>query len=67
MSDTSVQDDGGGSVRSIWDDPHVVKLPVDSGGQRQWKCLWCGLTFNQWNGTKAVYHLNQVKGYSIKV
>ncbi|KAL3943289.1 MAG: hypothetical protein SGBAC_002660 [Bacillariaceae sp.] len=66
MSDSSLQDDGGGNLKSIWDDPHVVKLPIEHSGQRQWKCLWCNLTFNQWNGTKAVYHLNRVKGYSIK-
>ncbi|CAJ1966485.1 unnamed protein product [Cylindrotheca closterium] len=67
MSDSSIQDDvGGNHLKSIWDDPHVEKLPTEDDGQRQWKCLWCSLTFNQWNGTKAVYHLNQVKGYSIK-
>jgi transposase-like protein len=54
-------------LKSIWEDEHVTKLPIIDGGQRQWKCLWCNNTFNQWNSTKAIYHLNRVKGYSIKV
>jgi hypothetical protein len=34
---------------------------IDSKGQKQWKCLWCGLTFQCWNATKALHHVNKVK------
>ena len=34
---------------------------IDSKGQKQWKCLWCGLTYQTWNATKALYHVNKVK------
>eukprot|EP00980_Cylindrotheca_fusiformis_P000736 scaffold174_cov98-Cylindrotheca_fusiformis.AAC.5 len=62
MSDNSTEKD----LKSIWEDAHVKKLPVKNNSQRQWKCLWCNNTFNQWNSTKAIYHLNRIKGYSIK-
>jgi hypothetical protein len=34
---------------------------IDSKGQKQWKCLWCGLTYQTWNATKALSHVNKIK------
>ena len=34
---------------------------IDCKGQKQWKCLWCGLTYQTWNATKALSHVNKIK------
>jgi hypothetical protein len=51
--------------QSVWDDPHIVKLYLD-GGEKQWKCCWCGRTFKHHNATKALFHVNKIAGRNIK-
>ena len=37
------------SIKSIWEDDHIEKL-----GDNHWKCLWCDVTFQGINATKAL-------------
>ena len=37
------------SIKSIWEDKHIEKLK-----DNQWKCLWCDVTFQGINATKAL-------------
>ena len=58
---------------SIWECPHVKRFYSDSG-EKRWRCLWCpdledgsedpGLSGH--NATKALYHVCQVKGGSVR-
>jgi hypothetical protein len=38
---------------------------IDSTGKKQWRCLWCHTTFQQWNATKALLHVHRVSGNNI--
>lgn len=38
---------------------------IDDNGRRQWKCLWCNTTFQQWNASKALSHVHKVPGSHI--
>ena len=49
------------SIESIWDDDHIEKLE-----DNQWKCLWCGFTFQGINVTKALAHVIGTKCMHIK-
>jgi len=66
-------DDEEQAAERIWEDPHIEKTYVN--GKPAWKCLWCydspgkhqGKAFlGGWNATKAIYHLNRVRGYDIR-
>ena len=50
----------------IWDDDKIEKY-TDNNGKNQWKCLWCGQSYKQWNATKALYHVNKETGGDIRV
>jgi len=39
---------------------------MDDEGKRWWKCLWCGRSFQHWNATKAVLHVNKRSGGDIR-
>lgn len=51
---------------SVWDLDHVQKAG-DHKGNQTWKCLWCNLTFRQWNATKVLYHLAKINGRDVRV
>lgn len=38
---------------------------INSNGKKQWRCLWCNSTFQQWNATKALLHVHRVTGNHI--
>ena len=46
---------------SIWEDDHIEKL-----GDNQWKCLWCDVTFQGINATKALARVIGTKSIHIK-
>ena len=50
-----------GSIKSIWEDKHIEKLE-----DNQWKCLWCDVTFQGINATKALAHVIGTKSMHIK-
>jgi hypothetical protein len=39
---------------------------MDSDGNKYWKCLWCNRTFQHWNATKALFHVNKETGGEIR-
>ena len=49
------------SIKSIWNDDHIEKLE-----DNQWKCLWCDVTFQGINATKALAHVIRTKCMHIK-
>ena len=49
------------SIKSIWEDKHIEKLE-----DNQWKCLWCDVTFQGVNATKALPHVIGTKSMHIK-
>ena len=50
------------SIKSIWDDDQIEKLE-----DNQWKCLWCDVTFQGINATKALSHVIVTKCMHIKL
>ena len=48
-------------LEHIWDCPYIVKNPPTG-----WKCLWCSGVFVPVHATRALYHVNRVKGGGIK-
>jgi hypothetical protein len=59
-------DDASSAVSCVWDLQHVQKTG-DCKANQAWKCLWCHLSFKQWNATKVLYHLAKVKGHDVRV
>ena len=49
------------SIKSIWEDKHIENLK-----DNQWKCLWCDVTFQVINATKALAHVIGTKIMHIK-
>ena len=49
------------SIKSIWDEDQIAKLE-----DNQWKCLWCDVTFQGINATKALAHVIGTKCMHIK-
>ena len=49
------------SIKSIWEDKRIEKLK-----DNQWKCLWCDVTFQGINITKALAHVIGTKSMHIK-
>ena len=49
------------SIKSICEDDHIEKLE-----DNQWKCLWCDVTFQGINATKALDHVIGTKIMHIK-
>ena len=49
------------SIKSIWEDKHIEKIE-----DKQWKCLWCDVTFQGINATKALAHVIGTKIMHIK-
>ena len=48
-------------IKSIWEDKHIEKLK-----DNQWKCLWCDVSFQGINATKALAHVIGSKFFHIK-
>jgi hypothetical protein len=48
-------------LEHIWDCPYIVKNPPTG-----WKCLWCSGVFVPVHATRALYHVNRIKGGGIK-
>ena len=48
-------------MKSIWEDDQIEKLE-----DNQWKCLWCDITFQGINVTKALAHVIGTKSMHIK-
>ena len=48
------------SIKSIWEDEHIEKLE-----DNQCKCLWCDVTFQVINATKALAHVIGTKSMHI--
>jgi hypothetical protein len=44
-------------LEHIWDCPYIVKNPPTG-----WKCLWCSGVFVPVHATRALYHVNRIKG-----
>ena len=55
----------GKSLTVIWDDDKIEKY-TDTDGKQHWKCLWCGRTFQYWNATKALFHVNKESGGAVR-
>ena len=49
------------SIKSIWEDKHIEKLE-----DNEWKFLWCDVTFQGINATKALAHVIGTKSVHIK-
>ena len=49
----------------IWDDDKIEKY-TETNGKQHWKCLWCGRTFQYWNATKALFHVNKESGGAVR-
>ena len=49
------------SIKSIWEDDHIENLE-----DKQWKRLWCDVTFQGINATKALAHVIGTKSMHIK-
>ena len=49
------------SIKSIREDDQIEKLE-----DNQWKCLWCDVTFQRINATKALAHVIGTKSMHIK-
>ena len=49
------------SIKSIWEDNQIEKLE-----DNQWNCLWCDVTFQGINTTKALAHVIGTKSMHIK-
>ena len=47
-------------IKSIWEDGQLEKLK-----NNQWKCLWCDVTFQGINATKALAHFIGTKSMHI--
>jgi hypothetical protein len=50
----------------IFDDDMIEKYS-DNDGKPRWRCKWCNTTFAGWNATKAIRHVNKIRGMDIKV
>ena len=48
-------------ISSIWDDDHIRRLD-----EKNWQCLWCDLTFQGINSTKAFANVLGKKVMNIK-
>jgi len=48
-------------LEHIWDCPYIVK-----NSPTGWKCLWCSNVFVPVHATRALYHVNRIKGGGIK-
>ena len=49
----------------IWDDDKIERY-TDNNGKRHWRCLWCGRSFQHWNATKALIHVNKQGGGDVR-
>lgn len=49
----------------IWDDDKIERY-TDNNGKKHWKCLWCGRSFQHWNATKALRHVNKQSGGDVR-
>jgi hypothetical protein len=49
----------------IWDDDKIERY-TDNNGKKHWKCLWCGRSFQHWNATKALRHVNKQGGGDVR-
>ena len=49
----------------IWDDDKIQRY-TDNNGKNHWKCLWCGRSFQHWNATKALRHVNKQGGGDVR-
>ena len=49
------------SIKYIWEDKQIENLEYN-----QWKCLWCDVTFQGINATKALAHVIGTKSMHIK-
>lgn len=61
----SPEEDNRKSLNTIWDDDKIEKY-TDNKGQRYWKCLWCSRSFQHWNATKALFHVNKETGGDVR-
>jgi hypothetical protein len=52
-------------LASIWDDD-MIDRSTDDQGKKKWECKWCHVAFQQWNATKALYHVCRMYGANIK-
>ena len=50
----------------IFEDDMIEKYS-DNDGKPRWRCKWCNTSFAGWNATKAIRHVNKVRGMDIKV
>ena len=48
-----------------WDDDKIQRY-TDNNGKNHWKCLWCGRSFQHWNATKALRHVNKQGGGDVR-
>ena len=39
---------------------------IDEHGKKHWRCLWCNRTFQHWNATKALSHVNKVPNTDVR-
>eukprot|EP00428_Durinskia_dybowskii_P004068 CAMPEP_0170291710 /NCGR_PEP_ID=MMETSP0116_2-20130129/45948_1 /TAXON_ID=400756 /ORGANISM="Durinskia baltica, Strain CSIRO CS-38" /LENGTH=1013 /DNA_ID=CAMNT_0010543199 /DNA_START=29 /DNA_END=3070 /DNA_ORIENTATION=+ len=53
------------TLEVIWDDDKIERY-IDNEGKRQWKCLWCGRSFQHWNATKALLHVTKQTGGDVR-
>ncbi len=58
MDDSSVEDVGKETLKSIFDDEYATTY-ISEDGKRRWRCEWCKKDFSMWNATKALQHLTK--------
>jgi hypothetical protein len=61
----SIEEGTGKHLNVIWDDDKIEKY-IDNNGKQHWRCLWCKRSFQHWNATKALYHVNKKKGGAVR-
>jgi hypothetical protein len=53
-------------IKSIWEDDRVQKMNDPNDNKPRWKCSWCGYLGAGFNATKALFHVNKVRGNDVK-
>jgi len=55
-----------GDIQIHSDDLLYLMKFTDNTGKKFWKCEWCTMTFQQWNATKALFHVSKVRGGDVR-
>jgi hypothetical protein len=53
-------------IKSIWEDDRVQKMNDPKDNKPHWNCSWCGYSGAGFNATKAIFHVNKLRGNDVK-